>query len=397
MSKKYSILNDIIECTTDFIDNCNYSDSYNINMIREYVYSIIYDLYGKTDYKKYIYIELIEQIISIHYPHINKIFDLKRSRTKIKESKKRVEVLQQKPQSAQRSEQWHKERKNSIGASELASVFNKNPFCSYNKYLLKKSGYEEGASSSISIQCLHGVKYEDVVQKVYCMRNGEDILEFGSIEDEEYSWLRASPDGITPSGTMLEIKVPFSREITGVPPIYYWHQMQQQMKVCKLNQCDFVECKIEEYPAWNDFITDVRDKNQFHINTNNMEKGVIIEYLNLKSTSGWDQFGYIYPTNINTTLSEIYDWNIKIKEELSNCIDKKYARIIPWKITEYSCIRVYRNNTWWEDNFKLINDFWNKVLHYKKVGYESILPKKRSYTKKKVIIEYGFIPDSDTE
>jgi hypothetical protein len=43
---------------------------------------------------------------------------------------------------------------------------------------------------------------------------------------------------------MLEIKNVVSREITGIPKPEYYVQMQLQMEVCDLEECDFLETKL---------------------------------------------------------------------------------------------------------------------------------------------------------
>ena len=48
-------------------------------------------------------------------------------------------------------------------------------------------------------------------------------------------------------GRMIEIKNVVSREITGIPKMEYWIQMQLQMEVCDLNECDFLETKFIQY------------------------------------------------------------------------------------------------------------------------------------------------------
>ena len=70
-------------------------------------------------------------------------------------------------------------------------------------------------------------------------------------------------------GRMLEIKNVVSREITGIPKMEYWIQMQIQMEVCKLNECDFLETKFVEYANYDDFINDHNTK----------YKGIILQYL----------------------------------------------------------------------------------------------------------------------
>jgi len=388
---EHSIISDMKNIARDYYKE---SSLKTMNDMVDYTICILEQMYDKTIIKKYIYREIIEQILSLEYRHLNNNYKLKLNKNRIRYLKSRVKYLQNKPQNEQRTDKWYEDRKNSIGASELACIFNKSPFCSYNKYLLKKIGYIEPISKDdkVSIHCLHGIKYEEIVQKIYCKRNNVTLLEFGSIQDEKYEWLRASPDGITTNGTMLEIKVPLSRKIEGLPPNYYWYQMQHQMKVCKLNECDFLECKIDEYTSWNEFIKDSKEGCNY-ISNNHLEKGVIIEYLNNHETDPWNKFGYVYPDNINMNLNEIYEWNLKIKHDLEQDINKQYTRIIPWKLKEYSCIKIYRNRHWWKEQFNIIETFWDDVLLYRECGYDSLLSTKK--TRKKTIkeIEYAFISD----
>jgi len=55
---------------------------------------------------------------------------------------------------------------------------------------------------------------------------------------------------------MIEVKNVVSRVITGIPKEDYYIQMQLQMEVCDLNECDFVETKFIEYDSYNDYIED---------------------------------------------------------------------------------------------------------------------------------------------
>ena len=387
----HSIIQDIKEIARDYFKASSFK---TIEDMVDYTMCMLEEIYDKTMIKKYIYVEIVEQILSLEYRHLNKSYKLKLNKNRIHYLKSRVKCLQHKPQNEQRSEGWYEDRKNSIGASELACIFNKSPFCSYNKYLLKKIGYVDVTikEEKISIHCLHGIKYEEIVQKIYCNRNKATLLEFGSIQDETYTWLRASPDGITTKGTMLEIKVPLTRKIMGIPPIYYWYQMQHQMKVCKLNECDFLECKISEYSSWNAFIKDSKG-GDVSISIDNLEKGVIIEYLNIEETDPWNTFGYVYPDKINMNLKEIYEWNLNIKQQLDQDIMKQYTRIIPWKLDEYSCIKIYRNRCWWKEHFNRIETFWSDVLLYRECGYDSLLTTKKKRKKTIKEIEYAFILD----
>ena len=386
-----TVIEDIIQCTEDYITYFIESTT-TINEIVDYVYNILIEIYDK---KKKIYIEYIEQVISEHYKEYNTKFNFNNNNLLNSE---RVKQLMKKPQSIQRSEEWFNQRKNSIGASELACIFNKNPFCSYNKLILKKAGYVEPTVSNTNIYCQHGIKYEEIVQKIYSERTNQEILEFGSIEHEKYSFIRASPDGITPDGIMLEIKVPLSRKLYGIPPIYYWYQVQQQMEVADLNSCDFLECRIKEYYSWKDFVND-NYKGDYSKTDKDMEKGILIEYINNSDKS----YNYLYPKKLKymfKTLKEwetiIYDEVALLKSDVLGDSTKTFSRIISWSVDEYSCIRIYRNKCWWISNFYKMEDCWNKVLYHKENGYmELIKTKKSNKSKKPLNNTYNFILDSD--
>ena len=44
----------------------------------------------------------------------------------------------------------------------------------------------------------------------------------------------------------------------------------------------------------------------------------------------------------------------------------------------YMCTRVHRDRKWFREKYPLFKQFWKDVLHYRKVGVEDLLPKKRA-------------------
>ena len=89
------------------------------------------------------------------------------------------------------------------------------------------------------LQLRHGNKFEPVANGIYSYRNQVVIYGFGMITNQKYPILGISPDGITHIG-MIEIKCPWSRIIDGKIKTEYYHQMQEQMAVCEIDQCDFL-------------------------------------------------------------------------------------------------------------------------------------------------------------
>ena len=340
-----------------------------LNEITQYVYDI---LITNNDYdNKNIYPEYIRQLIAelyplkySHYYHNFKLTDMSHQ----------VEYLKTVPQPTQRTDEWYKMKQNTIGASECAVIFGKNPYETLNSFIIKKCVNEENKNKSCQFT-QHGIKYEPIIQQLYSIKTGQPLIEFGSITHQNINFISASPDGITPTGVMIEIKAPPKRVITGIPPIYYWYQMQQQLQVCKLKKVDFVECKIDEYESYNDFIIDMHN-----------DKGILIEYL-LD-----DKISYVYPENI-LKIEEIDDWMLDVENKIPK--NGTFSRFIYWKLITYSSVEVWRDDVWWNHYIHKYYEIWNKVEFHRKNGYVELLPKRRPKKEKndEVIIDMNDYSD----
>jgi putative phage-type endonuclease len=153
---------------------------------------------------------------------------------------------------------------------------------------------------------VHGTRYEVVACTIYETREQETVIGFGLMPHPNIPFIGASPDGITQrTGRMLEIKVPYSRKIIGIPLIYYWIQMQMQLQCCQLDVCDFVECTIKTYTSEQQFIEDqwVNEDGSvdYHKTHEGLEKGclIIFEYklysANLLISNMYSQRGGLLP------------------------------------------------------------------------------------------------------
>lgn len=127
-------------------------------------------------------------------------------------------------------------RSNMLTASDWGTVLGENHYSNSNEVLKKKCGDDNFVTNAAM---MWGNKYEEVAVLIYKHRNNVEVLDFGCLRHPSIPFLGASPDGITPYGIMLEIKCPTSRKITGIPPRYYWCQVQGQLEVCELDRCDF--------------------------------------------------------------------------------------------------------------------------------------------------------------
>lgn len=299
----------------------------------------------------------------------------------IEKIKNKIDILRNKYQPDQRTNEWYEYRYNLITASNAWKCFGNDRI--RNQIIYEKckpltihNEYNVNVNSSLH----HGQKYEDLSVMIYEKKYNTKIEDFGCIKHDKYSFLGASPDGINIEpesplyGRMLEIKNPTSREIKGIPKEEYWIQTQLQMEVCDLNECDFLETKFVEYDNEYEFKNeggfDLKNK---EFDVNNL-KGVMLHFsINNKNK-------YIYAPLLISE-EEFNIWFEKIqndymnKEETDNNI---YIRTIYWKLEKYSCVLILRNKLWFEEAIKYINKIWNIVEKERIEGYEHRQPQKRT-------------------
>ena len=301
------------------------------------------------------------------------------------ERKNKIEYLQSQPQHTQRTPEWYDFRNNLITASNAYKIFETN--ATRNQLIYEKCTSFAKTNSIIQPvnidSSLHwGQKYEPVSVLVYEKKVGTTLEEFGCIKHSIYDFLGASPDGIITDptcskyGRMLEIKNVVNREIDGIPKKEYWIQMQLQMEVCDLNECDFLETQFIEYETETDFMNDceidVEPESRF-IETNNGELKGIIMYFSKEGIPT-----YIYkPLDMNKSEFDAFESDTIEKMET---IEMTWIKNIYWKLKTYSCVFVKRNRRWFQDNVSEIQDLWNVIKRERIDGYSHRAPSKRNTT-----------------
>lgn len=162
----------------------------------------------------------------------------------------KVKKLLEAEYAPQRSQEWFTLRESVITASDAGSALGLNFFKSRDQFILEKCGYfyvdgkltecrtkPDTSSDATRYGCLH----EDEARQVYINKTGEKVHEIGLVKHPVYPWLAGSPDGITESGKLLEIKCPFKKKIRAeIIPCYYV-QVQLLMEILDLELCDFVQ------------------------------------------------------------------------------------------------------------------------------------------------------------
>lgn len=292
--------------------------------------------------------------------------------TNIKEQK--IIGLREIPQPVQRTPEWYKFRWNLITASNAWKAFESQPTINqliYEKCQpIKKFDNEEEVKMVNTNSSLHwGQKFEPLSVLIYESKYKTIVEDFGCIQHPIYKFIGASPDGINVDkngdryGRMLEIKNVVSRDINGIPKKEYWIQMQLQMEVCDLDECDFLETKFTEYSDYTAYKNDTTDK----------MKGIII-YFHTKEGKPF----YVYKPLTFVEESDITKWeDDTLSLYQSDKYNYTYMKFIYWKLDVFSCVLVLRNKDWFKNNIPQLEKVWKIIEQERITGYEHRAPVKK--------------------
>ena len=329
--------------------------------------------------------------------------------------KKQLNFLRNKPQPTQRTKQWYEFRHNLITASNAYKAFEN--LTSQNQLIYEKckplnqslyinENDTEPSENVIEVvmvnttTTLHwGQKYEPVSVQFYEYTYNTKIEDFGCIQHETYTFLGASPDGINVDqkspryGRMLEIKNIVNREINGIPKKEYWIQMQLQMEVCNLNECDFLETKFIEYPDYSSYMFDTSNEvyededgvefNNVCVSIDNKMKGHFI-YFHTKEGIPfylYKPLDIVHPNDIRNWQEHAIDYY-----QHDSAFKYTYMKTIYWKLEQVSCVLVCRNRQWFKNNIISLQKIWSIVEIERVSGYEHRAPKRKQKKEKDDIV-----------
>lgn len=154
-----------------------------------------------------------------------------------------VERLLGQRQWAQRTPEWYEVRRSLLTASDVASALGVKPYASYRGDIREDTLIKKLENKPFgNMFTAHGQKYEDEARDMMAGVLGERVLDFGLLLHPSLPWLAASPDGVTHTGHLIEIKCPLKRKIVpGEVPHHYLPQVQVQLEVCDLPSAYFVQ------------------------------------------------------------------------------------------------------------------------------------------------------------
>ena len=296
--------------------------------------------------------------------------------TNVIEKEQTIIGLRELPQPLQRTPEWYKFRWNLITASNAWKAFESQSTINqliYEKCQpIKKFDDEEQVKMVNTNSSLHwGQKFEPLSVLIYEHKFNTTVEDFGCIQHQTYKFIGASPDGINVEkngdryGRMLEIKNVVSRDINGIPKKEYWVQMQLQMEVCDLDECDFLETKFTEYPDYSAYKND-------NIHGEKM-KGIII-YFHTKEGKPF----YAYKPLTIVEEDDVSKWEDDILS-LYQSEEYKYTymKFIYWKLEVFSCVLVLRNKEWFKNNIPQLEKVWKIIEQERVSGYEHRAPAKK--------------------
>jgi hypothetical protein len=298
----------------------------------------------------------------------------------IKRYRKELKELLKLPLMKQRTEEWFEARKTRLTASDLCDAIKGGNIAI--RLAKKKANILVDNINYNAIPALKwGTMFEPMATRCYSQKmKNITIHDFGLICDANNSHFGASPDGINDLGIMLEIKCPYSRKIVdGVIPEKYKMQIQGQLAVCKLKECDYIECIFKTIESEEEYLA-LENEGAVELNHGH---GLIAEFYNSKG-----EYMYYY-SNPNKTPSEcVIDIQTQIQTRAETEMNLRFSKYTYWRLDEMIIQRVVFNANEWETISPKIDRFWEQVEEYKQLP---LLPLEIGIKK------YSFIDDNDTE
>jgi len=171
----------------------------------------------------------------------------------------KVAELLQRCYDEQRTPEWHALRGTMLTASDLATAIGDNPYETPDDLIVKKCGFKHWNGNSATA---HGTLLEPIARDLYDARHNQKSHEIGLVQHPVHKWLGGSPDGVTESGRLIEIKCPLTRKITPAVPKYYLPQIQLLLEVLDLEVCDFIQYRPASEKNAEEFVVTVVERDR---------------------------------------------------------------------------------------------------------------------------------------
>jgi len=311
---------------------------------------------------------IIDRSMNLFYKYISPkrsyLTSFIRVKPNIEKMKLKIQYLKDIPQPVQRTPEWYDFRAKCLTASNIWKAFVSES--TRNQLIYEKcQPINPDKFNHVSTESpMHwGNKYEPLSILIYERKYKTLISDFGCIPHHSIHFLAASPDGINTLetsdrfGRMIEVKNIVNRDIDGNPKMEYWIQMQVQMEVCNLNECDFLETRFQEYDSLYEFESDSFGECSYSHTNHGKKKGVIIMYYTREQTPHYEYA----PLGLSQHAFERWE-----AENLAAHAHMSWFKNIYWKLDEMSCVLVLRNKLWFTHALPVLEDVWATIVEEKK-------------------------------
>lgn len=282
------------------------------------------------------------------------------------------------PQIEQRTEAWYLDAVGSLSASQFNGIL--KPGRTRGLIVLQKASTippdPNQRRTCVSTSDLNpftwGIRFEPIVKQIYEHLTKTKVAELGRLRHREDKRLAASPDGVVVEGSdfklsrFVEFKAPVTRKILSIVPDDYMAQMQIQMEVGEVEECDYLEVK---------FLSKYGSKD-FSVSSEDMAKvkyyGNIFLAADIESQ---EPKRYVY--------SPLNDANWRPSLELNEIL----LETIPWYCGEWYLTTVGRSRNWFESVKPAIQLFWEDVEKAKNGEFQLPASNRKSKSPACMILE----------
>jgi putative phage-type endonuclease len=151
-------------------------------------------------------------------------------------------ALLARPQYEQRTPAWYEVRRGLMTASDAAGALGIPAFTGQKRPREELLRQKVSGTFTGNFMTQWGQNNEDQVRDRAMRALGETAWDVGLVVHPDLPWLGASPDGVTNTGRLIEIKCPYRRKPDPqTVPHHYYPQIQVQLAVTGLDQCYFVQ------------------------------------------------------------------------------------------------------------------------------------------------------------
>lgn len=269
-------------------------------------------------------------------------------------SPERLAALCARDQTEQRTPAWYAQMGNILSASELGSLF--GSVRARAQLVLAKVNFVPRPQQALAVFSSSmsafdwGIRFEPVVKQVYEHLYGATIQELGRLIGTIDPRVSASPDGLITAATdparvgrLIEIKCPVTRQPDGKVPKDYYAQMQMQLHVTGLHECDFVEVVFNA---------------PYSSSIERCGPGLFNGYVALVQTNTPQEDG----TVAATFRYEYSPINAPATWKPEDLKEGEFAcEVSPWSVFEWHEQVVHADPTWWPHVKPKVDAFWEDV------------------------------------